>query len=102
MKEIILSIIGSSALATLISSIVSIVTAKAKAKKGNDKLIAMMCASLLYNMAESCIAKKEVETEQLKLWLDMYKEYKTQGGNGYVDVLKKKLEQLPIRVTDNQ
>ena len=98
MKEIIIAIIGSGALSALVSALVSLMNAKQRAKKGNDDLILMMSAYSIYSLGEAAIKDGYISFRKLELFNDMYNKYKEQkNANGYADVIKEKVNSLPIK-----
>lgn len=99
MQAIVIAILGSGAFSALISGIITLITARQKEKKGSDELILFLTAAMLYNLAEQALSKKSITMRGLELFNDMYDKYKAKGGNGYVDILKMKVNALPV-VTD--
>ena len=97
MEQIIIAILGSGALSALVSGLVAYLNDKRKEKKGTGKLIMMLTARELYQMGEKFVAQGYADNEELKLFNDMYKIYKEQGGNGYADTLKERSDKLPIK-----
>lgn len=97
MKEIILAVLGSGALSALISGLISYLNERRKEKKGTGKLIMMLTADALYKRGEKFVEQGYADSEELKLFSDMYKIYKEQDGNGYADGLKERSDKLPIK-----
>ena len=95
-EAIIIAILGSGAFSALVSGVVSMISERRKEKKGDSKCIMMLMADAIYTKGERLSKEDKVESEELKLFVDMYDLYKKKGGNGYADDLKNKVTSKPL------
>lgn len=95
-EAVIIAILGSGAFSALVSGIVSMISERRKEKKGDSKCIMMLMADAIYTKGERLSKEDKVESEELKLFVDMYDLYKKKGGNGYADDLKNKVTSKPL------
>ena len=100
-ENIIIAIIGSSALRALIGGIVTIIGNSVKEKKNNSSLLMQNTAISLWMLGNAMIQNNHIDREALKLFLDTYKLYKDKKGNGYIDYIHSKVIALPIIDDDN-
>ena len=91
--KIIVAVLGSGAFSALVSNLFTLI----KEKRGKDKLIMMITASMIYDNFEKMCEEGYADDEKYKLTVDMYTAYKEQKGNGYADALKNKADKLPIK-----
>lgn len=91
--EIVLSVLGSSVVASIVSAIISALERKSRAK-GIDRLLLL---NALKQEARHCIDEGFVELKDLECVEAYYKEYKALGGDGFADTLMGKVRSLPIR-----
>lgn len=89
---IICSIIGSGALASLVTAIYNAIVRK------NDKDDAVML--LLYhaikNECKDYISAGKIDSDEIEVLIKMHETYHKRGGNGYLDKLMSECKQLPI------
>lgn len=100
-EQIIIAIIGSSALSALIGGIVTIIGNSIKEKKNSSSLLMQNTAISLWMLGNAMIHNKHIDNEALKLFLDTYKLYKEEKGNGYIDYIYNKVIALPV-TDDNE
>lgn len=91
--EIILSVLGSSVVASIVSAIISAIERKSRAK-GIDRLLLL---NALKGEARNSINEKSITIKDLECIEEYYKQYKSLGGDGFADTLMAKVRQLPLK-----
>lgn len=96
-NDIVIAIIGSSALTTLISGIINLINGRRKANAGIDEAISFLLLSEIMVYGEKHLENGMIDLEGLKHFTELYGVYKRLGGNGYADAIKSSVEKLPIK-----
>lgn len=97
MTEIIVAIIGSGALSTLVSLLVS------RASKKKDEALTieegLQCLLLgeIERRGEKHISRGEIGTDDYQRFSDLCDVYKRLGGNGYAKRIKEAVDDLPLK-----
>ena len=98
MTEIIVAIIGSSALSAGISAIVAACINKAKRKHGVEAGTQMLLYINIKALGKQFIAEGEITAEDLEDIIEMHRVYHDElSGNGYLDTLMEQVRKLPIK-----
>lgn len=91
--EIVVAIIGSSALTTLITALVN----KKKKKSALEKGVMFSLLYVLQIYGEKLISKGSVTQLEYNQFSDMYATYKALEGDGYADLIKADVDKLDRR-----
>lgn len=89
---IICSIIGSGALASLVTAIYNAIVRK----NDKDDAIMLMMYHIIKKECMDYIRDGHIASEELEVLIKMHETYHKRGGNGYLDRLMNGCKQLPI------
>lgn len=95
--EILIAIIGSSALAALISGIFTLIAAKKQRKTDYGEAIMVLLWNELDGQCKRYIEEGHITADDMNRILKMHKCYKSLGGNGYLDTLMSNVKNLPLK-----
>ena len=97
--EIIIAIIGSGALSTLISSIITLISQRLRKKDNTAEGLQILLYDRIKHLAKSYIARGWITTEELEDLMHMHRVYHDLGGNGYLDKLMEQVHRLEVRAS---
>lgn len=89
---IICSIIGSGALATIVTAICNSITRK----RDKDDAVMLLLYHAIKNECKDYILAGKIDSDELEVLIKMHDTYHNRGGNGYLDRLMNECKQLPI------
>ena len=91
--EIVLAILGSSAVASIVNYLLD----KLKMKDANIEGIKVLLGWQLRHECERLLVQeKDVSIEEFRQLEELYHTYKKYNGNGFVDTLMERVKKLPI------
>jgi len=91
--ELFLAILSSSAVATIVSSIINRID-----KKDNlSKAVQLLMLGEIKLQGKDYLSIGEINLEELQAFNECYQVYKKLGGNGYAETIHSKVNALPIR-----
>lgn len=97
--ELLIAVLGSSALSALVSGIISLIAKKMDTKDGYRKGMRLILKDRVKFLCLSYIEQGWVYADELEDLLAMHDCYHTElGGNGYLDALIGKVKALEIRM----
>jgi hypothetical protein len=70
-------------------------------KKQNDAMLAIM-RTMLKDNADQCFEKGYYTVEEREIYSNLYKVYKSYGGNGVIDEMGNRLRPLPYEPSDEK
>lgn len=91
--QIIIAFIGGGAL----TAIIEIIRNTVDKKSAKNVALQFLLLQYIREEAQRHIAEEKISSEDLRMWLEMYKTYKRLGGNGYADELKNKITRLALK-----
>ena len=94
--EIILAILGSSSVATIITTIINAITKKKEGQSLDHRLLVALAGYRIRLACKEAIKDNGISYEELKQLQELNALYKNNGGNGFVKVLMEKVAKLPI------
>ena len=94
--EILIAILGSSSVATIITTIINAITKKKEGQSLDHKLLIALTGMEIRKACKQALKENGISYEELKQLQEMNLLYKKNGGNGFVKVLMEKIERLPI------
>lgn len=94
------AILGSSLLATIVSSIISVISSKKAENNVFTKALQFLLLGELKRQGKDHLANEEIDLEELQSYNEIFNCYKALGGNGYADALKAKVNALPIKIEE--
>lgn len=103
MNQIIIAIIGSGALSTLISALVSNHNMKKKSEAGQTKALQLLLLGEIKRTGRDYLAQGYLSMEDLKAYTEMYDCYHDPldkgglGGNGFAESIYAQVKKLPIK-----
>lgn len=95
-RTIIIAIIGSSAFTALVNGVLEIFKNRTGVKKNEKKALNFCLLSALQTYGGKLLASEKIEVEDYNQFYEMYQTYKSLGGNGYADRLKKEIDNKPF------
>lgn len=96
MKDIIIAMIGSGALASLITIIANKITFANERFGKLEKGLMTLMGMNIRNQCKQAIMNGSISFSELKQIQEMNAQYKACGGDGYVKTLMERIEQLDI------
>ena len=97
--QIIIAILGSSALSALITNIFQTIRERNRKQSGEQKAIRILLSNDIRRTAEGYIAKGEISTDDLHDIIRSWECYHNDlQGNGYLDGLMNAVKRLPLSV----
>lgn len=96
--EILIAILGSSALSSIIAGIFALVTRHKDKQNGVSKGVRQLLYDRIKHLGRRYIADGTISQEDLEDLMQMHGIYHTDlGGNGYLDNLMEQVKRLPLR-----
>lgn len=96
--EILIAILGSSALSSIIAGIFALVTRRKDKQDGVSKGVRQLLYDRIKHLGRCYIADGTISQEDLEDLMQMHGIYHTDlGGNGYLDNLMEQVKRLPLR-----
>lgn len=95
-ETILVAIISSSALSTLISTIIAFISKKSEKQSLTEKGVMCLMGFTIRNQCEKIIKEGHLSLTEFRQLQELNITYHTMGGNGYVKALMEKVEKLPI------
>jgi hypothetical protein len=101
--EILLAIIGSSATASIVTGIFSLISAKKQKHSGTEKGIQVLLYDRIDQRGEEYVARGYVTPKELEKIIGMHNIYHNDlHGNGYLDSIMERVKKLPIHYTEEE
>lgn len=100
MVSIIIAILSSTVLSAFINGAFSVYKDSQKSKSGVEEGLCFLLLSEIKMSGKVHIQNGFIDMEDLQEFTDLFKAYKSLGGNGYADAIKSSVERLPIREED--
>ena len=99
-EEVLIAIISSGAVVTVLNFVIGILKDLIDRRNGLRAAMRILLDEKLCHLGERYLEQGEITQEQLKVFVKMHQSYRSLGGNGYHKTLMKKIEDLPIKKTD--
>ena len=99
-EEVLIAIISSGAVVTVLNFVIGILKDLIDRRNGLRAAMRILLDEKLCHLGEKYLENGEITQEQLKVFVKMHQSYRSLGGNGYHKTLMKKIENLPIKKTD--
>lgn len=99
-EEVLIAIISSGAVVTILNFVIGILKDLIDRRTGLRAAMRILLDEKLCHLGERYLEAGEITQEQLKVFVKMHQSYRSLGGNGYHKTLMKKIEDLPIKKTD--
>ena len=99
-EEVLIAIISSGAVVTVLNFVIGILKDLFDRRNGLRAAMRILLDEKLCHLGEKYLEQGEITQEQLKVFVKMHQSYRSLGGNGYHKTLMKKIEDLPIKKTD--
>ncbi len=100
-QEVLIAIISSGVLVTILNFVLNLIKDWYDRKNGLRAAMRILLDEKLCHLGEKYLEQGEITQEQLKVFVKMHQAYRSLGGNGYHKTLMKKIENLPIKKTDD-
>ena len=100
-QSIIIAVLGSSALATLISNLFTVALKKHEQDSGINKGVRLILKDRCRYLAGQYIHQGWLYADELEDLLALWTTYKDMGGNGYLTNLMDRVQKLDIRGIDH-
>lgn len=97
-EVLVTSILGSGALAALISGIFALIANRQKTHRGLIKAVQLTLYNDIDHLIDKAVEREYITAEEMRHLLDMYECYHTDlGGNGYLDKKMELANGLPMK-----
>lgn len=100
-QEILIAIISSGAVVTVLNFVIGILKDLFDRRNGLRAAMRILLDEKLCHLGEKYLEQGHITQEQLKVFTKMHQSYRSLGGNGYHKTLMKKIENLPIKKTED-
>ena len=99
-EEVLIAIISSGAVVTVLNFVIGILKDLIDRRTGLRAAMRILLDEKLCHLGERYLEQGHITQEQLKVFTKMHQSYRSLGGTGYHKTLMKKIEDLPIKKTD--
>lgn len=100
-QEVLIAIISSGAVVTVLNFVIGILKDLFDRRNGLRAAMRILLDEKLCHLGEKYLEQGHITQEQLKVFTKMHQSYRSLGGNGYHKTLMKKIENLPIKKTED-
>ena len=100
-QEVLIAIISSGAVVTVLNFVIGILKDLFDRRNGLRAAMRILLDEKLCHLGEKYLEQGHITQEQLKVVTKMHQSYRSLGGNGYHKTLMKKIENLPIKKTED-
>ena len=101
-QEVLIAIISSGAVVTVLNFVIGILKDLFDRRNGLRAAMRILLDEKLCHLGEKYLEQGHITQEQLKVFTKMHQSYRSLGGNGYHKTLMKKIENLPIKKTEDE
>ena len=100
-EDVLIAIISSGAVVTVLNFVIGILKDLFDRRNGLRAAMRILLDEKLCHLGEKYLEQGHITQEQLKVFTKMHQSYRSLGGNGYHKTLMKKIENLPIKKTED-